>query len=632
MTIKEIAQLAGVSISTVSKIVNNKDKNIGPETRNRVLKIVKDYHYTPYSTVKNNPEAKTFILGLLLKSMGKTSQLINGIITEAQKSGYSILINDSLDSPEHELKNITSLCKNHVDGVIWEPVNGDSLDHRHYFEEQGIEVCCINSRKDPLSYSIDFTGMGYAAAEILVQHGHTKLGCLTKQNSLRSEMVLDGFKKCLFVHGIPYSSPMDLSIESEDWYNAILTHTLTGIVSTHYASALILLEHLSKLKFHVPSDLSLISLRDDARENIAFPGISSLRIPYCEFGAFACRRIIEKCEKREEEFSAFHVDFPLENTQSLGLPFTSQTRKIVVVGSVNIDVTLNVDELPQPGRTVSTSRHSVIPGGKGANQAVGAAKLGNEVSLIGKVGSDYDSNIIYTCMEENQVDVQGLKRDANRETGKAYIHVQNDGESMITILTGANQNLYPEDIIAYEKVFEHSGYCLLQTEVPEAAIETAARLAKKYGAKNILKPAAMKSIRPSLMKLIDIFFPNRKEAELLCPDIPGIEGKAAEFIRQGAETVIITLGHSGCYLKAPSFQGYLPASPFPPVDTTGAADAFIAALSAYLSSGYSMEASARIAAYAAGFCVSRQGVIPALIDRNSLETYINRVEPELLKR
>ncbi|WP_313180081.1 PfkB family carbohydrate kinase [Lacrimispora sp.] len=631
MTIKEIAQLAGVSISTVSKIVNSKDKNISPETRDRVLKIVKDYHYTPYSTVKNNPEAKTFILGVLLKSIGKTSQLINGIISAAQKSGYSILIYDSTDSPENELKNITSLCKNHVDGVIWEPVNGDSLGDRHYFEEQGIEVCYVNSREDPLSYSIDYSGMGYAAAEILIQYGHTKLGCLTKQNSLRSEMVLEGFKKCLFDHSISYNSSMNLPLESEDWYNGILTHTPTGIISTHYASALVLLEHLSKLRFHVPLDLSLISLRDDARENIAFPGISSIRIPYYEFGCFICSRLIEKCEKREEEFSPFHADFPLENTQSIDLPFASHGKKIVVVGSVNIDVTLNVDELPQPGRTVSTSRHSVIPGGKGANQAVGVAKLGNEVSLIGKVGSDYDSNLIYTCMEENQVDVQGLKRDAHMDTGKAYIHVQNDGESMITILTGANENLEPADITSYEKAFEHSGYCLLQTEVPETAIETAARLAKKYGAENILKPAAMKSIRPSLMKLIDIFVPNRKEAELLCPDIADVEGKAVEFMRQGAKTVIITLGHSGCYLKDASFQGYLPASPFPPVDTTGAADAFIAALAAYLSFGYSMETSARIAAYAAGFCVSRQGVIPALIDRNSLETYINRIEPELLK-
>ncbi len=630
MTIKEIARLADVSISTVSKIVNNKDSNISPETRNRVLKIVKDYHYTPYSGIKSNPESKTFIFGLLLKSLRKTGKFIDGALAAAQKSGYSILIYESMENTENELKNIASLCKNHVDGVIWEPVNEESLENRHYFEEQGIEVCCFNSREDPYSCFIDFASMGYYAAETLIQYGHTKLGCLTKHGSFRSEMVLDGFKRCLFDHSIPYSSSMNLSVETEDWYSCILTRTHTGIVSTHYASALNLLEHLSKLRFHVPSDLSLISLRDDARENIDFPGISSLRIPYYEFGSFICSRLIKKCEKQEEEPSAFHMNFSLENTESLDLPFTAHTKKIVVVGSINIDVTLNVDELPQPGRTVSTSRHSVIPGGKGANQAVGAAKLGNEVSLIGRVGSDYDSSLIYTCMEENQVNAHGVKREANAETGKAYIHVQNDGESMITILTGANKKLRPEDVISCQKVFEHSSYCLLQTEVPESAVETAAALAKKHGAENILKPAAMKAISPSLMKLIDIFIPNRKEAELLCPDIPDVEGKADEFIKQGAKAVIITLGHCGCYVKSPSFQGYLPASPFPSVDTTGAADAFIAALAAYLSSGYSMEASARIAAYAAGFCVSRQGVIPALIDRNSLETYISRTEPELL--
>lgn len=279
------------------------------------------------------------------------------------------------------------------------------------------------------------------------------------------------------------------------------------------------------------------------------------------------------------------------------------------MGSINIDITLNVDELPLPGETVSTGRRSVIPGGKGANQAVGAAKLGSHVSLIGKIGSDYDSSIVYTCMEENHIDVQGIRRDPHLETGKAYIHVQNDGESMITILTGANQNLKPEDISPYARLFENAGYCLLQTEIPEAAVETAARLAARYDAKNILKPAAMHHISDSLMELIDIFVPNRKEAEALCPGIPTVEGKADFFLKKGVKTVLITLGHSGCYIKSPDFTGHLPATTFTPVDTTRAADAFIAALAVYLSSGYPIQPAARIATCAAGFCVSRQGVI-----------------------
>ena len=630
MTIKEIAQLAGVSISTVSKIVNNKDENINVETRNRVLKIVKDYNYTPYGTAKNTSEAKTFILGVLLKSTPKTNLFLNGIILAAQKNGYSILLYDSAESTSVELKNITSLCKNNVDGVIWEPVSHLSLEYERYFNEQGIETCRINGPDDPASYSIDFAQMGYEAAQILIRHGHSKLGCLTKQGSARSAMVFDGFKKCLFDHGIPFYDTMNLPVEKDDWYNAMLSHTPTGIVSTHYASSLILMKQLAKIQFLVPYDLSLISLRDDVRENLTFPEISSIKIPYYEFGSFVCERLIEKCEKKGPSAAVFSTAYPLENTSSIDVPFSSHAKKIIVVGSINIDVTLNVDELPQPGRTVSTSKHSVIPGGKGANQAVGAAKLGNEVSLIGKVGNDYDSTIVYACMEENHVDVQGIRRDPHSETGKAYIHVQIDGESMITILTGANQHLMPSDITPYGKLFENAGYCLLQTEVPEEAIKTAALLARSHGVCNILKPAAMNRISDSLMELIDIFVPNRKEAELLCPGVPGIEGKAEAFLKKGAKTVIITLGHSGSYIKAPEFTGYLPAADFTPVDTTGAADAFIAALAVYLSSGHTIAKAAKIATYAAGFCVSRQGVIPALIDRNSLETYIKRIEPDIL--
>ncbi len=132
------------------------------------------------------------------------------------------------------------------------------------------------------------------------------------------------------------------------------------------------------------------------------------------------------------------------------------------------------------------------------------------------------------------------------------------------------------------------------------------------------------------MELTDLFIPNEKEAEILCPDIPDIPGKADAFLARGAKAVIITLGGSGCYIKSPSFTGYLPAADFMPVDTTGAADAFISALAVYLSYGYTMEKAARIASCAAGFCVSRQGVIPALVDRNSLESYIRQSEPELL--
>lgn len=132
------------------------------------------------------------------------------------------------------------------------------------------------------------------------------------------------------------------------------------------------------------------------------------------------------------------------------------------------------------------------------------------------------------------------------------------------------------------------------------------------------------------MKYIDIFVPNRKESELLCPDKADVESRAKAFTDMGAKTVIITLGHHGCYIRDFAFCGYLPAAGFLPVDTTGAADAFISALAVYLINGCSLVDAAKIASCAAGFCVSRQGVIPAMVDRNSLETYIARKKPDLL--
>jgi ribokinase len=631
MTIKEIAQLAGVSISTVSKIVNGKDDSINQKTRERVLEIVKEYNYTPYASVKLVSEAKTFVLGVLLNSFTRSSLFLNGAIAVAQKNGYGLLVYDSLGSLETELKNITTLCKSQVDGVIWEPVNYESKEHEQYFKKYKIEVCRINAPFDSSHYFIDFTQIGYEATKLLLSYGHTKVGCLIRRGSIRSKLALEGFKKCLLEHGIPFRDNMILPEENDEWQNQIFAHLLTGIISTHFTSAQLLVEDLEKKRLQMPYNLSLISLRDDLRGITQPSKISSIRIPNYEFGSFVCERLIEKCEKSQLHAENFQTAYPLENTHSLDVPYFSQTKQIVVVGSINIDVILNVTELPQPGQVASTNTSFTSPGGKGANQAVAVAKLGHQVSLIGKVGNDYDSALVYSIIEENHVNTLGILRDPQAETGKAYIHLQDNGESTITLLNGANETLSPEEILMHKDLFQNTSYCLIQTEIPENAVEAAAHLAHECGVKTILKPAVMKRLHPSIMKYTDIFVPNKTEADLLCPEETTIEGKAEAFIRHGAKSVIITLGHLGCYIKDPNFTGYLPAVHFSTIDTTGAADAFIGALAAYLTDGYPIEHAARIATYAAAFSVARQGVIPALIDRNSLEAYIKKVEPDIIQ-
>lgn len=181
-------------------------------------------------------------------------------------------------------------------------------------------------------------------------------------------------------------------------------------------------------------------------------------------------------------------------------------------------------------------------------------------------------------------------------------------------------------------MFQNVGYTLLSTELPLATIIAAAKTSKEYGAKNILKPAALKVIPSELLEYIDILIPNKKEASALCPGLSSPEEQADFFLRQGIEIVIITLGDQGCFLKTDKTARYFKAANFTPIDTTGGADAFISALASYLTIGYPLEKAIQIATYAAGFCISQQGVVPSLISQGTLEAHISRLDSELLKK
>ena len=284
MTINEIAKLAGVSASTVSKIINNKDQSINPETRERVLRIVKEYNYTPYGMIKSTSQAKTFLLALLFRYTGKANQLVSAVVHTAQKHGYSVLIFDSQNDPAEELKHITAICQKNADGVLWDPVNADSAKHAHYFEERGIQICYLNRAPLFPSYQIDFMHMGYTLTQKLIDFRHSRIACLMKENNPRSELVREGYRKCLYDNQIPYDHQLELYVTDEDCCSKMMTYHVTGIVSSHYAAALTLYEQLDQLHYNVPSDFSLVSLKNDISDAGAFPHISGLEIPYGKFG------------------------------------------------------------------------------------------------------------------------------------------------------------------------------------------------------------------------------------------------------------------------------------------------------------------------------------------------------------
>lgn len=633
MTIKEIAALANVSTSTVSKIINGKDSNISPATRSKVLKIVKEHHYEPYGTVKSITAPKKFLIGLLLNSLSNISPLLSGILKASQEYGYQLLVFNSNGLPEEELKHITALCNARADGVIWEPVNAQSSEHAHLFTRHNISVHCLNAPEGFLSYEIDFEKAGYELTQKMIQKKHTHIACLLRKNDSRSKHFQEGVQKCLYDHKISLQNQQVLYSPVEAPYSSIIAHKVTGIVSAYHSDAILLYEQLENMHYHIPSTLSLAGLQDEGtEENYYFPHISCIKIPYHDFGYYICRSLIRICEKTSEDGAPllFSPDYVFTHQKSISMPSSFRSKKLVVVGSINMDITFIVDRLPQAGKTneILTSVTSV--GGKGANQSVGAAKLGREVSIIGKLGSDLDSTVILNTLEKEHVSVYGISYDMNAPSGKAYIYTGEDGESTITILPGANRSLLPENIQTQKQLFDNARFCLLSTEIPINTIMETARTAYAAKVDVILKPAVLKSLPEELYLLTNIFVPNQKEASVLCPHEDTVPAQAEFFYQKGIQTVIITLGDQGCYLKDADGGRYFPAADFIPVDTTGGADAFISALASYLMEGCPMEQAVRIATFAAGFCISRQGAVSSLTDRNTLETYIAQNAPELL--
>lgn len=629
MNIRDIAKLAGVSVSTVSKIVNKKDASISKETRERVLKIVHEYNYTPYSSTINSTTT-TGSIGILINSDKYTDNALNGMIEYAQQTGYSPIILNSLGDHKQELRNITSLCKKQVDGIIWDPINESSLKNLKHIETLNIPHVLLGKWKDEASYWVPYEEISYFLTEQLIEKKHKRIACIVREDKSK-EHFINGYKKALFKYNLKFNDSMIINTLDFSINDFIIEKQISGFVSADFYKSIELYNLTMQSGLKAPNDYSLLSIRNDT--DIEFTNyqnsLSTVTINKTDFGAHICQALINLITKAEEP-KPFNEKMVLANTKSIGIPAENERSKVLVVGSINMDTYLYSSKLPHNGATNFLSNLSKRPGGKGLNQAIGTAKLGHQVRLIGCIGTDSDSNTMFQELKKNSVDTEGITRSNETETGQAYISVESSGDSMISILPGANAELSPTFIKNKHELFSNVKYCLVQTEIPIDAVEMTCTLATENAVKTILKPSASKKIPDSLLAKVDYLIPNEEELTSLCPDYKTIEEKADFLISKGVGNVIVTLGKNGCFLKNSKQGKYFPATNFSAVDSTGASDAFISALSAYLLRDYCLEKAIQIAIYAAGFLVSRDGITTALVDRTTLESYIAKKDPQLL--
>ncbi|TDB60767.1 ribokinase [Photorhabdus khanii] len=303
------------------------------------------------------------------------------------------------------------------------------------------------------------------------------------------------------------------------------------------------------------------------------------------------------------------------------------TAKLAVLGSINADHILNLESFPRPGETVIGKQYQIAFGGKGANQAVAAGRSGADIAFIACVGEDDIGSRICQQLAMDNVKTSGIEVIEGETTGVALIFVNQQGENVIGINTGANAALTPKYFYRYQNIIEEADALLMQLESPLETVQLAAEIAKKNDTKVILNPAPAQKLSDQLLSLVDIITPNETEAEYLTGitvnDDSGAE-KAAQILHdKGIETVIITLGSRGVWLSEKGQKGEIvPGFKVNVVDTIAAGDTFNGAFVTALLEGKAMLSAVRFAHSAAAIAVTRQGAQPSVPWRNEIDAFL----------
>jgi ribokinase len=300
--------------------------------------------------------------------------------------------------------------------------------------------------------------------------------------------------------------------------------------------------------------------------------------------------------------------------------------RVCVVGSANVDFTVALPRLPAPGETVSGGTLLRNLGGKGANQAVSARRLGAEVRLLGGVGRDASGEEIRARLDAEGIDVRGLITVDAAATGTALIFVDADGHNQIGVAPGANHALEVAALAAHADALAWAQVVVCQLEVPLPVVRWALETARRAGARTVLNPAPAREIDASLLALADYLTPNEGEAGRLSggavTDLASAREAGERLRESGAGSVIVTLGGAGAVVVSAGFPVHYPAFPVVVVDSTAAGDAFNGALATGLAAGGSLEQALPLANAAGALACTKRGAQDSLPRRADVEAFL----------
>lgn len=299
---------------------------------------------------------------------------------------------------------------------------------------------------------------------------------------------------------------------------------------------------------------------------------------------------------------------------------------IVVVGSLNMDLVVRIPQIPKPGETLLGGVFKTFPGGKGANQAVAAARLGANVSMIGCVGDDAFGKELRAGLEKEGINITHILVHPEEATGVALIQVDAQGRNSIAVASGANFSLTGSDVAKALQAIGKFDALVMPLETPVETIYTAAKIASIQGSKVILNPAPAMILAREILELVDVLVPNEHElsmmTQVLLDSISDVSTAALMLHRLGTKNLVVTMGSEGAVLFEEVQESRIQAYQVQAVDSTSAGDCFVGALAVRLCEGKSLLAACEFASAAAALSVTREGAQPSLPYRQEVEYFI----------
>jgi len=301
-------------------------------------------------------------------------------------------------------------------------------------------------------------------------------------------------------------------------------------------------------------------------------------------------------------------------------------QRIVVIGSSNVDFIMKMERLPQTGETITNATFVQTFGGKGANQAVGAAKAGGDVWLVNCVGDDANAPLLLENLRNAGVQIDYVRSETGIASGAALVMIGEAGQNYLSVAPGANYRLTPAMIAELDPILNEAAMMVLQYEILPETLYAAIDMAHTHGVPVLFNLAPARPFDKTYLTKIEHLIVNESEAESLCGfavDTPEALERAAQLLLDfGTKTVIITLGSRGAYLASPEGRQNLPAFNVEAIDTTGAGDVFCGALAVGLVEGKALPAAARFASAAAAISVTRLGAQPSAPERDEIEQFL----------